>query len=338
MGAIKKLMEVRPEIEFDILSGGGAGSLIIPLVALKETDPLIEIFTTKHNRDVIKKFSMSERIQEASILDASPLWSLLDHYYNHSLYKRLCASGKELYFNTMCLQTHAMTVFSPSVDPAITPLYAQRCFENYDQFLRVLLACACQPVLLPPIRIFPQEEPIRQYIDAGPREYAGIEMAILTGATEVFVLLQSPITHAVENKEYHDLYTILQEALDIFTADTANNLHITPNLYNEGLRYIQEVKKKIMQQGIPAATVENWFDTGMMDNPFYNKRPVRLHIIRPDLPLGGGPDGLTFDPTLMQEMLAKGELAMEAHLALGGSPAPNTPSSVSSSRPTPPAR
>jgi len=316
VGAISKLMEIRPELQFDILSGGGAGSLIIPFVALKEIDPLVEIFTTKNNRDIIRKFSLSERIQEASILDASPLWSLLDHYYNHNLYNRLCASGKELYFNTMCLQTHAMTVFSPSIYPVLTPLCAQRCFETYDQFLRVLLACACQPVLLPPISIFPQEEPIRQYIDAGPREYAGIEMAILSGATEVFVLLQSPVTHAIENKEYHDIYSILQEALEIFTADTANNLHITPNLYNEGLRYIQDVKRKIMQQGVPASLIEEWFDTGVIDNPFYNKHPVRLHIIRPELPLGGGPDGLSFDPALMQEMLTKGEQAMEEHLAL----------------------
>ncbi|HEY4208383.1 MAG TPA: patatin-like phospholipase family protein, partial [Puia sp.] len=249
-------------------------------------------------------------------LDASPLWGLLDQYYTHGLYDRLCASGKEFYFNTMCLQTHALTVFSPDINPAIASLYAQRRFENYDQFLRALLASACQPVLLPPVRILPQEEPMRQYIDAGPREYAGIEMAIAAGATEVFVLLQSPVTSITENREYNDIFSILQETLDIFTADAANNLHILPNLYNEGLRYIQDVKKKIMQQGIPAALIEDWFDTGRTDNPFYNKRPVQLHIIRPGLPLGGGPDGLSFEPTLMQEMLAKGEQAMEAHLAL----------------------
>ena len=316
MGAIKKILESRPELEFDIFSGGGAGSLIIPFVALKDIKPLVEIFTTKHNRDIVKKFSMSERIQESSILDASPLWGLLDHYYTHGLYDRLCRTEKELYFNTMCLQTHALTVFSPKASPAIATLYAHRCFENYDQFLRTLLASTCQPVLLPPIRIHPLEEPVRQYIDAGDREFAGIEMAIAGGATDVYVILQSPAVPTTEDREYHDIFSILQETLDIFITDAADNRRILPNLYNEGLRYIQAVKNKMRRQGVPAAMIDDWFDTGMVDNPFYNRTPVRLHIIRPDLPLGGGPDGLSFDPAVMQEMLAKGEQAMEAHLAL----------------------
>lgn len=326
VGAIKKIFEYRPELDFDILSGGGSGSLIIPFAALKDMQPLIEIFTTKHNRDIIKKFSLSERIQEASILDASPLWGLLDHYYTHRLYDRLCNTNKILYFNTMCLQTHALTVFSPRRHQEIASRYDHRCFENYDQFLRTLLASICQPVLLPPIRIQPQEEPVRQYIDAGDREYAGIEMAIASGATDIYVLLQTPAVPApddnvlktgptVRSKEYHDLFSILQETLDIFIADAADDRHILPNLYNEGLRYIQAVKRKMGRQGIPATMIDDWFDTAMIDNPFYNRSPVKLHIIRPDLPLGGGPDGLSFDPAVMQEMLAKGEQAMAAHLA-----------------------
>ncbi|HVW62235.1 MAG TPA: hypothetical protein VHC48_19425, partial [Puia sp.] len=99
-------------------------------------------------------------------------------------------------------------------------------------------------------------------------------------------------------------------------ADAADDRHILPNLYNEGLRYIQAVKRKMGRQGVPASMIDDWFDTGMTDNPFYNRPPVRLHIIRPDVPLGGGPDGLSFDPAVMQEMLAKGEQAMAAHLAL----------------------
>ncbi|MBN9379857.1 MAG: patatin-like phospholipase family protein [Chitinophagaceae bacterium] len=316
VGAIKKIFEYRPELDFQILSGGGSGSLIIPFVSLKDMQPLVEIFTTKHNRDIIKKFSLSERLQEASILDASPLWGLLDHYYTHRLYDRLCDTDKMLYFNTMCLQTHALTVFSPRHHPEIASRYDHRCFENYDQFLRTLLASTCQPVLLPPIRIQPQEEPVRQYIDAGDREYAGIEMAIASGATDVYVLLQTPAAPAHEDKEYRDIFSILQKTLDIFIADAADDKQILPHLYNEGLRYIQAVKRKMGRQGVPATMIDDWFDTGMIDNPFYNRSPVRLHIIRPDLPLGGGPDGLSFDPAMMQEMLAKGEQAMATHLAL----------------------
>ena len=96
VGAIRKIIESRPDWEFDILVGSGAGSLIIPFVALGEIDTLVEIFTTKHNKDIIKKFSLSERVGETSILDASPFWALLDHYYTHGLYDRLQNTTKEL--------------------------------------------------------------------------------------------------------------------------------------------------------------------------------------------------------------------------------------------------
>ena len=140
VGALKKMFEKRPEMQFDILVGTGTGSLIIPFIALGKIEPLVEIFTTKHNKDIIRKFTLSERIKEASILDASPFWGLLDQYYTHGIYNQLMSTDKELYFNTVCLQTHALTVFSNRCNPAVTSRYAHRQPENYDQFLRTLLA------------------------------------------------------------------------------------------------------------------------------------------------------------------------------------------------------
>jgi predicted patatin/cPLA2 family phospholipase len=314
VGAIKKIFESRPDWEFDILVGSGAGSLIIPFVALGEIDKLVEIFTTKHNKDIIKKFSLSERIGETSILDASPFWGLLDQYYTHGLYDRLQHTSKELYFNTVCLQTHALTIFSNRLRPAVANQYTHRTFDTYDQFLRTLLASSCQPLLLPPIKIHPGEEPVRQYIDAGDREYAGIDIAMTSGAMDIYTLLLTPSIQEPQNREYKDLFSILQETLDIFIADATDKEHILPNLYNEGLRYIDSVKRKMKSRGIPDDMITEWFDTGMPANPYYNRKPVRLHILRPDDALGGGPDGLSFDPAAMQAMLVKGEQKMEAYL------------------------
>lgn len=318
VGAVKKIAASYPELDFDILVGTGVGSLIIPFVALKEIGPLIEIFTTKHDKDIIKKFTLSERLKESSILDASPLWGLLDQYYTHGRYDQLLSIDKELYFNTVCLQTHELTVFSNKSNPAVPTRYTHRSINNYDQFLRTLLASSCQPVLLPPITIEPAEEPVRQYIDGGDREYAGIEIAIAAGATDIYTLLLSPSTATAENTEYKDIFSILQRTLDIFITTTADNYHILPYLYNEGLRYIDAVKSNMRNNGVPETTIATWFDAGQPRNPYYNKKPVRLHIIRPDQSLGGGPDGLSFDPEAMQDMLAKGEQKigeyLEAHL------------------------
>src|SRR5258708_27846079 len=97
VGVIKKIVENQPGWDFDILVGAGVGSLIIPFAALGGIDKLVEIFTTKHNKDILKKFSLSERIGETFILDASPFWGLLDQSYTHGLYDRLLSLSKELY-------------------------------------------------------------------------------------------------------------------------------------------------------------------------------------------------------------------------------------------------
>src|SRR5258708_11067536 len=193
-------------------------------------------------------------------------------------------TDKDVYFNTVCLQTHALTVFSNKNNPAITSRYAHRKPENYDQFLRTLLASSCQPLLWPPITMQTKEEPVPQYIDAGEREYSGIEIAIASGATDIYTILSSPTTMMPEDKEYKDLFSILQETLDIFIADTADNNRILPNLYNERLRYIHSVKMKMKGKGVPESAIDDWFDTGMPENPYYNQKQVKLHIIRLDLP------------------------------------------------------
>lgn len=307
VGVVKKIFESQPGLDFDILVGTGVGSLIIPFAALREIEPLIEIFTTKHNKDIVKKFTLSERIKEASILDATPFWGLLDQYYTHERCNRLVYTGKDLYFNSVCLQTHELTVISNKIHPAVAIRYAHRTIETYDQFLRTLLASSCQPVLLPPITIFPGEEPVRQYMDGGDREFAGIEIAIASGAEDIYVLMLTPAITEPDNKEYKDLFSILQKTLDIFTTDPKDNNLILPNLFNEGLQYIEAVKTNMRNNGISEEKIAEWFGTGQTGSAYHNRAPVRLHIIRPDHPLGGGPDGLSFDPVAMQDMLIKGE-------------------------------
>lgn len=309
VGVIHKLFEIHPQVQFDILVGTGAGSLITPFVALGESEPLVEIFTTKNNKDIVRKFALADRLHESSILDAGPFWGLLDQYYTHSLYNRLQQTKKELFFNTYCLQTHELTVFSDKIREDLEGRFAFRTFNNYDQFLRTLMACSCQPLLMPPITIHPTETPIRQYIDAGDRDFTAIELAIAAGATDVYVILMSPPGPVGNDSEYHDLYSILQQTLEIFIADGNDNQHIGPHVYNEGLRYIQAVKQKMLAGGIPQVLINEWFDPGMPANPFYKKEPVNIHVVRPEHHLGGGPDGLSFDPGLMREMLAQGESA-----------------------------
>jgi predicted acylesterase/phospholipase RssA len=325
VGVVKKIFENYPALDFDILVGNGAGSLLIPFVALGEISMLTEIFTTKQDKDIVRKFSTPERIQESSIFDASPFWGLLNQYYTHEQYNKICSSHKQLYFNTLCLQSNACTFFSDKAAlpafPASDALpYTHRTIETYDQFLRTLLASAGVPVLLPPITIQPEEKPILQYIDGGARNYPGIELAMAAGATDIYTILLSPEAKSsvhipAGNKEYGELFPVIQKTLDLFMADAPDDLHIFPNLYNEGLRYIDEVKKNMKNKGMADELIKACFETPVTGSPFYNRQPVKLDIIRPDSYLGGDPAGLGFDPPAMQTLLAKGEQKIMEYLS-----------------------
>lgn len=145
-----------------------------------------------------------------------------------------------------------------------------------------------------------------QYVDGGVREYAGIEMAIDAGATEIFTILLSSGTSSIENKQYGDLFGILQRTIEIFTTDVGKNDLIIPEQYNEALKYIEAVKRKMINDGISRDDVNRYFTIRGRESPFEDKVPLKLFTIRPKDPLGGGPGGLNFDSTEMKGMITKG--------------------------------
>ena len=69
------------------------------------------------------------------------------------------------------------------------------------------------------------------------------------------------------------------------------------------------------RSGISQDQINNFFNMPGSDNPFAGKNPLKLFVIRPDLPLGGGPGGLVFDPTEMKIMMSKGEVAASTFIA-----------------------
>jgi len=68
------------------------------------------------------------------------------------------------------------------------------------------MASACQPVFMPPIKVnknVPGEaNPHFQFVDGGVREYAGVEMAIDNGATEIFTILLSTGDKVIVDTEF----------------------------------------------------------------------------------------------------------------------------------------
>lgn len=317
VGVIKQLQQIYPSLVFDIYVGTSTGSLIVPLAAIDEIGLLEEIYTTQSKGTIVKELRIGDRLNTDSIFDANPLWNLVNKHFTDDRYNTLQTSGKKLYVNTTCLQTEDLTVFTNDAAATSKPGYEIRQIVNSDHFRRAIMASACQPVFMPTIQVNKNlpgnAEKDYQYVDGGVRQYAGIEMAIDAGATEIFTILLSTGASEIENKNYGNLFSLMQRTIDIFMTDVGKNDLIIPNQFNEGLQYVEAVKRKMINDGISAADVNRYFDIG--ESPYNGKVALKLFTIRPDTFLGGGPGGLNFDSAEMKDMLAKG---MGSALAFSG--------------------
>ncbi len=310
VGVIKQLSQLYPTLSFDIYIGTSTGSLIVPMAAIDEMALLEQIYTTQKKGTIVKELRIGDRLNTDSIFDANPLWNLINTHFTDARYNALLISGKKLYINTTCLQTEELVVFTNDTDAVSTNGYTIRKIINADHLRRAIMASACQPVFMPTIQVNKNlpgnPEKNFQYVDGGVREYAGIEMAIKAGATEIFTILLSTENSEQQNKQYMDLFGLLQRTIEIFTTDVGKNDLTIPAQYNEALKYIDAVKRKMVNDGISRDDVNRYFTIRGRESPFEDKVPLKLFTIRPDMPLGGGPGGLNFDMAEMKGMLAKG--------------------------------
>ena len=310
VGVVKQLQQIYPTLTFDIYVGTSTGSLIVPLAAIDEIALLEQIYTTQSRGTIVKELRIGDRLNTDSIFDANPLWNLIKDKFTDEHYDSLQASDKKLYINTTCLQTQELVVFTNDPDALSTKNYTIRQIENANHFRRAIMASACQPVFMPTIKVNQDlpgnPEKDFQYVDGGVKEYAGIEMAINAGATEIFTILLSTDKPSTENVQYGNLLQLLERTIDIFTDDVAKNDLVIPEQYNEALKYIDAVKQKMSRAGVSRDDINDYFAIRGRESPYEDKVPLKLFTIRPDSPLGGGPGGLTFESNEMKGMLAKG--------------------------------
>jgi NTE family protein len=311
VGILKRLLREYPNLSFDTFVGTSTGSLIAPLAAMGNYDLLEQLYTSITNKDVIEKFNIGDRINENSIFGSTPLWNLINKYYTDANYDLLLQSGKKIYLTTVCLQTSELVVFTNETNFIPSKYYEIKVFQNADHFRKAVMASASQPVFMTPIKINlkiqGEPNPNFQYVDGGVREYAGVQMAIDAGATEIFTILLSTGEKVIVDTTFTSIFPILQQTIDIFTEDVGKNDLIIPEQYNEALVYIDAVKKKMKRAGIDVAQIEEWFKIRGKESPYENKVPIKFFTFRPTAPLGGGPGGLTFDIDEMKRMLAAGQ-------------------------------
>lgn len=317
VGVYKHLVE-QYAIDFDVFVGTSTGALIVPLAALGKTELLEKLYTTQKTEDIVIKDNIGNRLNKDAIFEVTPLWETIRKYYTDEFYDELKASGKEIFLNTTCLQTEELVVFTNVEDPVPSRYYEVRTLVNAEHFRRAVLASACQPVFMTPVKVNKQVPgepfPDHQFVDGGVREYAGVQMAIDYNAQEIFTILLASGKPA-EVPEFKSLFPILEQTISIFTADVSKNDLVIPFLYNEAITYIDAVKKKMKREGVSGEDIDRYFFIRGRESPFEDKIPLKIHIIKPDNPLGGGAGGLIFDPKEMKGMLAMGERQAGQYIA-----------------------
>ncbi|MGI8951351.1 MAG: patatin-like phospholipase family protein [Chitinophagaceae bacterium] len=319
VGVLKELTTLYPDLDFDIYVGTSAGSLVVTLASLHQYDLLAQIYTTIKTQDILATFNIVDRLNEDSVYNVTPAWNLINTYYPDQKYTQLQQSEKKVFLTTTCLQNMQLTVFTNDAQSIKPTNYTVTQIINADHYRKALLASACEPVFMPPIKVnlhVPgNPNPNFQFVDGGVTKYAGVQMAIDAGATEIFVILLSPENTAPVNTEFTTLFSLLQQTIDIFTTDVGKNDLLIPDQYNAALEYINAVKQKMISAGLTESQVNDFFDTDQISNPFENKLPLKIFKIRPEQFLGGGPGGLIFDPAEMKQMLAKGQNATNQFIA-----------------------
>lgn len=313
VGALKAMYKRNPNLKFDILVGTSTGSLIAPLATAKDIALLERLYTTVETKDVIVKYNMANRVLTAdSIFGVEPLANLTKQYYTDSFFADLATKPYNVLLATTCLQTAELVFFS-SKEITMPTEHHVVAVKKADHFRRAVMASACQPVFMTPIEVTPGVGPLRQYVDGGVREYAGVQLAIEQGADEVFVILLSGDDHVPVEKRYTSIPDILMRTIEIFTEDVGENDLLIPLLYNKALNYMDGIRSNLKKQGMTEDKINQIMN--VPGNSFTNKRSVNLHIIRPDGYLGGGPGGLTFDINEMKGMVSKGEKSMNQYIA-----------------------
>lgn len=313
VGVIKFLKENFPSIEFDIFVGTSTGSLIVPLVA-SDNLPLLEtLYSTVSTNNIVTKGNLLERFQTSvSFFDAQPLANLIGQYINDAVCQRIFTSGKQVFICTTCLQTAETVVWSTAPKPDGSDYHVEQ-VDQPKHLRRAILASANQPVFMQPVAIR-DEDPLRQYVDGGVREYLGIQMAMDAGAEEIFAISLAPPQKDPVNTEYKHVYEVLQRTIDIFTEDVGWSDVKLPRVYNRALRYIAAVQQKMKDAGMADSEIEGYFNIPQSEE-FVGKKPVRIHHIYPEHPLNGGPGGLDFNPANMQAMMKEGKNRIQNYMA-----------------------
>ena len=311
---------------FDIYLGTSTGALVVPLASIGAMDQLIAFYSGISTDKLLVMHDLPSLVRTGCLFNSFLLDTLIDTVFDAARFVQMSSPQKQVGVSAVCLQTGELKLFTTQPLPANQPHYTTQTIQSRNDLVDAIMASVHQPFFLAPVRIRSAPvNPARHFVDGGVREYAPIQVALDAGATDIMAILLSPeVPEPVNDLDVKSLIDVLQRTVDIFSDDVNLNDVRVPDIMSRGTNYVLAVRQAMVAAGLPNAQIDSLLNPPRQPNPFANRTASRIHVIRPKLPLGGGPGGLRFDPVEMQGMMAKGEVDAAAYFtqldANGGVP------------------
>ena len=308
VGAVRHMVE-QLGLTFDLVAGTSTGALISPLVVADELALLERVYTSVKTSDILADPSRAQDVlSRGYFFDTAPLEKLVKKTIDATIAQRILDSPVPIFLATVCLQTGRLTYFQTGQfngRPEGTADLVR--VADRATLISAVVASSNQPILMPPIAIG-APAPLREYVDGGVREYAPISVAIANDALEVYVILHSPppATREPQEGRVKGMIGMVGRAIGLLVDEVGDNDLRLAQIYSEASQYLETIRLNARGLGLSNDQITQLFAGA---NPFVGRRPVRLHVIRPESKFPT--EGLTFDPKVMKQLVAWGRRRAE---------------------------
>jgi predicted acylesterase/phospholipase RssA len=333
VGAVEYMIK-RLGIEFDLYAGTSTGALVTSCLAAGKLDELVTYYASSSTATMLTQKPAGDVVRSESVLGIEPLKRALEGIIDQAAAGRVLAGTTPLFLATVSLQTGELVYFHTSADPRIDAPARQHRLQSRAELVSAILASASVPVMLPAVQVLkhpldpavpplPPDAPPNatvvpdQFTDGGVREFAPLGVAIDNGASDVYVVVLSPIRRTRRNVKFTRALQVLPRTIDLLTEDVAENDLAVARKYNLMLTQIERLRAELVRGGADPMLVDRVFTQA--GPPFDRKRLVNFYVIAPEQPLLKG-DSLDFTETDMARMITAGRRRAAAVLGGGAGP------------------
>ena len=229
-GAMKYLVS-QGCTSFDVYAGTSTGALVTTLALAGGYREMELRYTTGSIPDYMNPLDLQGVREHRGLVDSRPFRRTLEEVYTAQVAARVFAvPAPQLILTAVQLRTGKLVYFhtgSPPADAVWTqPWEIWQAFgtggsasQSREQLLQVLQASGSEPVKFPAVKLWLDAD---WYVDGGVRAYVPIKAALAAGATELFVVMHSPVSPdlTTTKESVENFFGVVGQTLEIVLANT----------------------------------------------------------------------------------------------------------------------